>query len=169
MVRPAPALVMEYHLGLAPGTLRWSGPAQAVVGAAVQLADAEAMALDLVRERNIPPDARGVLVCPGECLPSRRFRNCWRQTGDSLPTVDMSLARVQRMNEVRKVRNRYLVKNDADYTRALKDRDTLLQARLVEYAKQLRDMPAVEQPGVDACATPDHLEAWQPAWPPDPV
>ena len=73
------------------------------------------------------------------------------------------------MNEVRKVRNRYLVKNDADYTKALKDRDTLLQARLAEYAKQLRDVPAVEQPNVDACTTPYQLDSWEPAWPPDPA
>ena len=101
--------------------------------------------------------------------PTRRFRDCWRQTGASLPAVDMPLARVQRMNEMRVERNRRLLKNDAAYSMALKKKNVALQDALVTRAQKLRDLPVNEQATVEACTTPEDLAAWTPVWPPDPT
>ena len=108
VVSPAPALIMEFHLyGRATGSLLWTGPAMdvtAAVGGAIVLpfAEAEVAAVAFIRAKNIPSDAANVSECEFSDLPNQRFRNCWRRVGADLPAVDMPLACVQRMGEVRK-------------------------------------------------------------------
>lgn len=96
----------------------------------------------------------------------RRFRGCWRKVAGTTG-VSMPLARLQRMNEVRAERNQKLKQNDDDYSRALKEKNLTRQTSLEQYAQKLRDLPATVQPAVEACTTPEQLDAWRPSWPVD--
>ena len=99
----------------------------------------------------------------------RRFRASWRQSGATTPFVDMPRARLQRMGEVRQGRTVKLLKSDADLLRAQEAGNTMLQTSLKDYRQKLRDLPATEQPNVDAVTTPGALAAWGPTWPVDPA
>lgn len=109
------------------------------------------------------------LLMPNPTPIVRRFRNCWRRTGAVPPAVDMPLARAQRMNEVRAERSPKLEKADRDRRVAIDQGDLVLEAKLKDYAQKLRDLPATEQPNVDASTTPEQLDAWRPTWPVDPA
>ena len=50
---------------------------------------------------------------------NRRFRRCWRRDGDSVPSVDLPLARQQRMDEIRAERNRRLQESDHEYLKEI--------------------------------------------------
>lgn len=113
-------------------------------------------------------EATGLLE-PEGLATSRRFRACWRQAGTARPAVDMPLARIQRMNEVRTQRAPKLTKSDVDLLKAQEAADLARQTALKTYRQKLRDLPATEQPAVDACATPEALDAWRPTWPVDPA
>ena len=114
--------------------------------------------------------AAAVTIVEVAALPNtRRFRDCWRRIGASLPTVDMPLARAQRMNEVRSGRVPKLAKVDLDILRAEDTSGTSLLGRLRTYRQALRDVPQVAQPSVDAITAPDALAAWVPTWPVDPA
>ena len=173
VVVPAPALIMEFQLfGRATGSLLWHGPVLEVPSTerVLSLADAEVAALAYVRTKNIPRDAINIREYDDvEFPPTRRFRSAWRQAGTGPPTVEMPLARRQRMDEVRTERASKLLKSDVDYLRAQEAANLTLQTRLKDYRQKLRDLPAVEQPNVDAITTPDALAAWEPTWPIDPI
>lgn len=171
VVCPAPGLVMEFHrVGKATGDLVWTGPAVETPGAFMPLLDAEAAAVAFVLGKDIPPGAMDIRVCEqGDLLVSRRFRTCWRRSGMAIPIVDMPLARTQRMNEVRQERQPRLEKSDVDLLRAQEKVDVVMQDKLKTYRQGLRDLPATEQPNVDALTTPELLVAWKPAWPVDPA
>lgn len=137
----------------------------------------EAEALAVLRTKRVPPDAQNVYECqvdevypPGKTVAeTRRFRASWRQANPQLPTVDMGLARNQRLDEVRLLRKPRLTKSDADYLRAVETNNTDLRSSLATYRQTLRDLPATSKPEVAACATPDQLMAWEPTWPVDPA
>ena len=130
----------------------------------------EADALAALRPIVVPPGATNVTEVGLTALPStRRFRNAWRQVGAVAPQVDMPLARIQRMGEVRVERAPKLTKSDVEFLRAQETGNTTLQASLKDYRQRLRDLPATERPTVDAIATPETLAAWNPAWPIDPA
>lgn len=129
----------------------------------------EAEAVAAILAKDVPAGAANVAVRDVADLPNtRRFRNTWRQAGAVTPTVDLPLARIQRMNEVRAGRAPKLVKSDVDFVRAMETGNTTLQTSLKDYRQKLRNLPATEQPNVDAITTPDTLAAWNPAWPVDP-
>lgn len=100
---------------------------------------------------------------------TRRWRECWRKAGRGAPTVNMSLARIQRMNEVRAQRAPQLEKSDIDLLHAQEALDVVKQDALKTYRQALRDVPTIGQPTVDAITTPEGLAAWEPEWPVDPA
>lgn len=105
---------------------------------------------------------------PDEFPQSRRFRSCWRLEADGLPAVDMSLARDQRLKEIRTERDILLQSSDGPMARAT-ETGVGIQA-MKDFRQQLRELPnQMESESVlDAVATPEALEAYQPIWPVDP-
>lgn len=95
---------------------------------------------------------------------SRRFRNAWRLK-DGACSVDMPAARDLWLEEVRAARAPKLAKSDVDAMRALEKGDATLQAKVATYRQHLRDITATERPRVDACTTPEALDALEPEWP----
>lgn len=97
-------------------------------------------------------------------LPSYRFRDCWRLSGDAIK-VDMPLARAQRIAEIRRERNARFAALDAEWMRAMGQK-RLAEADAIEAKRQaLRDIPATCLTALVACTTPDALETYQPEWP----
>ena len=97
-------------------------------------------------------------------LPSYRFRDCWRLSGDAIK-VDMPLARAQRIKEIRAERNGRFTGLDAEWMRAMGQK-RLAEADAIEAKRQvLRDIPATCLTALDACTTPGALETFQPEWP----
>lgn len=111
---------------------------------------------------------RGARELPDAALPaSRRFRDCWRCDGADGVHVDMPLARGQRMAEIRRARNAKLAETDGPMLRAQEQADTATVDGLKAKRQALRDLPnQLEAAGaLDAIATPEELEAFEPTWP----
>ena len=75
--------------------------------------------------------------------------------------VNMTKARVVHMEEIRKVRNAELVKEDVTFMRAVEDGDTDAQATIKTKKQTLRDLPAPFDITTDV-DTPEKLKA---KWP----
>ena len=75
--------------------------------------------------------------------------------------VNMDKARVIHLEEIRKVRNAELVKEDVTFMRAVEDGDTDAQATIKTKKQTLRDLPATVDITTDA-ETPEKLKA---KWP----
>ena len=75
--------------------------------------------------------------------------------------VDMTKARAIHLEEIRRVRNEELAKEDVTFMRAVEDADTDAQATIKTKKQTLRDLPATFDitTGVD---TPEQLKA---KWP----
>jgi hypothetical protein len=76
--------------------------------------------------------------------------------------VDTSLARAQRMAEIRAERDRRLIEADGPTARAM-EQERPDKAAWVAYKQALRDVPAVVD--LSRIATPDELAAVEPEWP----
>ena len=98
-----------------------------------------------------------------------RFRNAWRQSLTGVVTIDIPLARLQCMNEVRSARVSKLEKANMDIEYAEDQATPALLARLRTYRQALRDVPQTNQASLDACTTPEAVGAWTPTWPVSPV
>ena len=75
--------------------------------------------------------------------------------------VNMDKARVIHLEEIRKVRNAELVKEDVTFMRAVEDGDTDAQATIKTKKQTLRDLPATFDITTDV-DTPEKLKA---KWP----
>jgi len=75
--------------------------------------------------------------------------------------VDMTKARAIHLEEIRKVRNAELVKEDVTFMRAVEDGDTDAQATIKTKKQTLRDLPATFDITTDV-DTPEKLKA---KWP----
>ena len=75
--------------------------------------------------------------------------------------VNMDKARAIHLEEIRKVRNAELVKEDVTFMRAVEDGDTDAQATIKTKKQTLRDLPATFDITTDV-DTPDKLKA---KWP----
>ena len=75
--------------------------------------------------------------------------------------VNMTKARAIHMNVIRRARNKELVKEDVNYTRALESGDTSAQAAVATRKQTLRDIPATFDL-TTGVATTDQLKA---KWP----
>ena len=74
--------------------------------------------------------------------------------------VDMTKARAIHLEEIRKVRNAELVKEDVTFMRAVEDGDTDAQATIKAKKQTLRDLPATFDITTDV-DTPEQLkEKW---------
>ena len=75
--------------------------------------------------------------------------------------VDMTKARAIHLEEIRRVRNEELVKEDVTFMRAVEDGDTDTQATIKTKKQTLRDLPATFDITTDV-DTPEKLKA---KWP----
>ena len=75
--------------------------------------------------------------------------------------VDMTKARAIHLEEIRRVRNEELVKEDGPFMRAVEDGDTDAQATIKTKKQTLRDIPATFDITTDV-DTPEKLKA---KWP----
>ena len=75
--------------------------------------------------------------------------------------VNMTIARAIHLEEIRKVRNAELVKEDVTFMRAVEDGDTDAQATIKTKKQTLRDLPATFDITTDV-DTPEKLKA---KWP----
>ena len=75
--------------------------------------------------------------------------------------VDMTKARAIHLEEIRRVRNEELVKEDVTFMRAVEDGDTDAQATIKTKKQTLRDLPATFDITTDV-DTPEQLKA---KWP----
>ena len=75
--------------------------------------------------------------------------------------VNMTKARAIHLEEIRKVRNAELVKEDVTFMRAVEDADTDAQATIKTKKQTLRDLPATFDITTDV-DTPEKLKA---KWP----
>jgi len=75
--------------------------------------------------------------------------------------VDMTKARAIHLEEIRRVRNEELVKEDVTFMRAVEDADTDAQATIKTKKQTLRDIPATFDITTDV-DTPEQLKA---KWP----
>ena len=75
--------------------------------------------------------------------------------------VDMTKARAIHLEEIRRVRNEELVKEDVTFMRAVEDADTDAQATIKTKKQTLRDIPATFDITTDV-DTPEKLKA---KWP----
>ena len=109
-------------------------------------------------------DCVGLSDCMAADLPgSRRFRNCWRDDGTGRLAVDMTRARDQRMSEIRAERDQQFASLDNEWMRAT-GQGKKAEADAIEAKRQaLRDIP--QNTDLEAVATPEELEAFQPTWP----
>ena len=100
-----------------------------------------------------------------EAFPSRTFRNCWRESGGKIE-VDMPLARVQRMTEIRAQRDVLLQASDGDKARLDDIGSGPAKSAIAAYRQTLRDLPATVD--VESITTPEALEAFAPTFPEKP-
>ena len=106
----------------------------------------------------------GLVDLPEAVWANRRFRLCWRHIGGRI-AVDVSLARTQRLAEIRLDHDQRLEASDKDKAR-LDDVGTPEQiAAMKAYRQALRDLPATAQADIAALATPEQLDQYQPPWP----
>ena len=75
--------------------------------------------------------------------------------------VDMTKARAIHLEEIRRVRNEELVKEDVTFMRAVEDGDTDAQATIKTKKQTLRDLPAT----FDITTDVDTPEALKSKWP----
>jgi hypothetical protein len=88
------------------------------------------------------------------------FRDAWIDTGVAVDT-DMPKARAIHLEEIRRVRNAELVKEDVTFMRAVEAEDTDAQATIKTKKQTLRDIPATFDITTDV-DTPEKLKA---KWP----
>lgn len=127
----------------------------------------EAEALDLIRDRHLLTNATNVTVVEAAELPyfGSFGRFAWRQDGAAAPVFDMGRARSIKTDQIRVERDNRLAILDIDYMRADEMGDGAEKQRVTAKKQTLRDLPVTIQPDLDAIATPEALEAYEPPWP----
>lgn len=132
------------------------------------VADEDA-AIDIIRRLDVPASATNVTIVEAADLPfygkNIGGRKCWRQRGARAPEVDLTLAKQFKTESIRPERDRLLAAADVEYIRADESGDDTEKARIVTRKQALRDLPATIQTDLDAQATPEDLENWEPTWP----
>lgn len=116
----------------------------------------------------IPTSATNAQILDSAVLPNRRFRDCWRRAGAEAPTVDMSLARVQRRNEIQRECDKRLAASIPAVLNAREQGDVMKEAAWTAYRQALRALPASAQTACETHTTPTQLDAWTPEWPTTP-
>lgn len=114
-----------------------------------------------IRAKDIPDDATNVTIVEDTDLPSRKFRNAWKQNAEGKPTVDMPKARDLHMDKIRVVRNEELQKEDINFQRALEADDASVKTAVATKKQTLRDLPATFD--LSGASTDDELDALWPS------
>ena len=78
--------------------------------------------------------------CLAKDLPKRYFRNCWRYSNRKVD-VDMPLARIQKMDEIREKRNKLLDDSDKEHLRLQAVGTAQEKQDMETYRQSLRDIP----------------------------
>ena len=99
--------------------------------------------------------------CNSEDLPKRYFRSCWRYTNLKVD-VDMPLARVQKMNEIREKRNKLLDDSDKEHLRLQAVGSAQEKQDMEIYRQFLRDVPS--NIDLELIKDSDSLEVFEPIW-----
>jgi hypothetical protein len=120
----------------------------------------EALWLQRIAARIIPPDAQDVHVIEEEDIPrDRTFRNAWKHRAGVI-SVDMPKARDVHRNNLRRARKPMLELLDVEGLRAIESNDNELLEQVKTGKQLLRDAPA--HPDIEAAQTPEELKA---IWP----
>ena len=97
-----------------------------------------------------------------------RWYECLRADKNGKISVDMPLARAQRLEEIRVERNRRLAELDGPWMRATGQGKTTEGDAIEAKRQQLRDIPNDLEAGKietwNAITTPDDLAAYEPHW-----
>ena len=135
----------------------------------------DALAILQRTQRESFPDSAVLGFHDPDDFPSYRFRDCWRWVSGAL-AVDMTLAREQRLSEIRADRAWRFGPLDAQWMRAL-GQGKAAEAAAVEAKRQtLRVIPqmmlgVIPLDGVTLtrtladCKTPDDIATLEPTWP----
>lgn len=100
--------------------------------------------------------------CKAEDLPKRYFRNCWRESNGNVE-IDLPLARVQKMDEIRTKRNKLLDESDKEYMRLQAVGIISEKQDMETYRQSLRDLPSTVD--LELVTDSDSLEVFEPVWP----
>ena len=93
------------------------------------------------------------------------FLDCVRVDPGNKLYVDMSLARAQRLNELRLERDEKLVALDGPWMRETGQGKTIEASKIEATRQALRDFPAKVEQELATIKTPEELEAFEPVWP----
>ena len=125
-------------------------------------------AFDRAMAKDLPAGALNLRpVAPAE-LPTRRFRNAWRQNPDGSIREDLPECRLQRLVDLRVDRDRRLGASDAKMLKATEQGTAQEQTDWKAYRQTLRGLTATIQTDLQALATADLIEAYTPASPVEP-
>lgn len=120
--------------------------AQATVIYDPEWSETEDQFVERVRQKDVPSDAKTVILVEEEDLPPRmdpktkHLRNAWRISGRKV-VVDMPAAREIHMNRIRQSRDRHLDSLDREHTKAL-GRKRQADADAIEAQREtLRNIP----------------------------
>lgn len=105
----------------------------------------------------LPKDESGAYI-----MPNKKFRDEWRRQDSSI-SVDLSLAKEKRLEEIRQERDKLLLASDAMWTEA--HSKGLDLTSLSTYKDALRDMPASVESDLAAISSVEDLEAYQATFP----
>jgi hypothetical protein len=86
----------------------------------------------------------------------REFRNAWRDTG-TIIEPDLNVAKVLKANMIRKKRKVALAELDAQWMKAVGQKDKVAEASIETQRQKWRDAPA--DPRIEAAKTVDDLKA----------
>ena len=75
----------------------------------------------------------------------------------------MTIARAQRLTEIRAEREKWFAALDAEWMKATGQKNTARADAIEAVRQQLRDVPQTVD--LEGIATPEALEAFQPEWP----
>ena len=79
--------------------------------------------------------------------------------------VDIPLARVQRLTEIRWERDKRFLPLDNAWMRAIGTQDNATAVATEATRRQLRDVPQIAAVKLGVCTTPDAIAAYEPVWP----
>jgi hypothetical protein len=116
-----------------------------------------------IRIEKSNPDIEFIGAIEKKELPrGRNWRNQWRVV-DGKVSVDMPLARKEKMRQIREERDKRLATTDGPWLRAQETRDIKEQQELGEKRQVLRQIP--QNTDLESIKTPEELEAFEPEWP----
>ncbi|MEE8433321.1 MAG: hypothetical protein V3S64_00900 [bacterium] len=109
----------------------------------------------------VMPD--GGPLTPGQ---PKQFHAAWRHAGGGQIVVDMPAARKLKMDQIRAEREGRFPPLDAEWMKAMGQGNSAAGAAIEAKRQHLRELPQTVD--LEAIATPEELETFEPAWPTEP-